>query len=655
MIPQHQMTYQAQTVFMPHRVPLVTMFGNRDEELEKDSKLINCHVEKIMGTDEYFIGKRVGLHHYSQVSGNGYGIYNWNDDLYSIFGSSLYKNAAVLGTIDTSGGRYRFVQVKGAPDRLVFGNGVKAYYTDGTIVSPMPEYSPVAAGSFIVGKSYTVITPGDTDWVACGAVAAPNAPVTTVRPGHFVVGTAYIIHYLGTHKQGAKGAVIDWTFDFTTVGATENIVGLYFVATGVGAPKSSNCDAKAYLASEWTATTFTATNAGVGTGRAALNVGSMTVGTTYQIFTVETTDFTQIGAASNTVGLTFIYTDEVATASGTGTVLPESGFPQEFCKGWAYLDGTLYVMDPKAHIWGSKYLDDPTQWDPLNFLTANIEPDKGIALAKQLAYVVALKEWTTEVFYDAGNAVGSPLARVPGAKSPYGCVAADSVQEIDDVLYWVSSNRTVSPQIVRMKDLKVEVISIPPVERMLDQADFTEVFSWNFKHGGHRFYGVTIKNENLTLVYDVDQEWWYLWTDANGDYWPIVGETFSPIHLHIAQHESNGKLFLLEGDYQYPSDDGDVVPVDIYTPLTDFGVDRRKVLKVMRFNGDKKDGSMLQVRVTDDDYQTWSNYRQVDMSKKRPILTDCGTFYRRAWHIRHYANTPFRIRSIDLQMDIGTL
>jgi hypothetical protein len=75
----------------------------------------------------------------------------------------------------------------------------------------------------------------------------------------------------------------------------------------------------------------------------------------------------------------------------------------------------------------------------------------------------------------------------------------------------------------------------------------------------------------------------------------------------------------------------------------------------MRFNADQTDGSVLYVRASEDDYQTWSNFRKVDLSKKRPILTGLGTFYRRAYHFRHYCNTKFRIRSVDLQMDIGTL
>ena len=48
-------------------------------------------------------------------------------------------------------------------------------------------------------------------------------------------------------------------------------------------------------------------------------VTSMSNGDTYQIISIGTTDFTALGAASNTVGITFIYNG--SAASGTGTVL----------------------------------------------------------------------------------------------------------------------------------------------------------------------------------------------------------------------------------------------------------------------------------------------------------------------------------------------
>jgi hypothetical protein len=119
---------------------------------------------------------------------------------------------------------------------------------------------------------------------------------------------------------------------------------------------------------------------------------------------------------------------------------------------------------------------------------------------------------------------------------------------------------------------------------------------------------------------------------------------------------STGNVYQMDGDYVYPTDFGHVVPVDIYTPNFDAGADRIKYLSQMRFNADQTPGSILYVSSSDNDYGSFSRTaRRVDLGRQRPILNDEGSFYRRAYHFRHYANTGLRIRSVDLQMDIGTL
>lgn len=651
------MSRQASAMTHPHKMQMVTVFGNRAESVDKDSRLVNCFAEKDLETGEYWVQKRVGLAIQSTLSGIGLGMYNWNGVVYSVFGTGLYQDGVLLGTVDDTTS-YSFTQLRGEPERLVLGNGVAMYYVEynstlaAYVLKEIPDYVPAYAGSFATGSSYTILSTGDTDWIACGASATPTT-TTEIEADQMVVGTTYVITDLGSYytvKVSGGSVTYNGVTNFILYGALTNVVGVSFTATGAPAAFKNGRVVAAIPAGS--GDTFTAANAGNGNGFCALNVDSLIVGQSYQINQIGTTDFTAIGAANNTVGTTFVATGK---GTGTGNVLIPNSFPGDFCKGFVYLDGTLYVMDLEGNIYGSKYLDDPTLWDPLNVIVARIEPDNGVALAKQQSYVIAMKQWTTEVFYDAGNPTGSPLASVPGAKAPYGCVSADSVQEIDDRLYWIASNRTVSPQIVRMESLRVEVISTPRVENLLDQADFSTVFSWNFKHGGHRFYGVTVKNLNLTLVYDIDQGLWYQWTDEDGNYWKIVSKTFSADNKHIAQHETNGKIYYVEGDYEYPTDDGAVVPVDIITRNHTFDVDRRKVLSQMRFNGDQVTGSTLQVRVSDNDYQTWSQFRTVDLGKIRPILSSCGTFYRRAWHLRHQCPTAFRVKSVELQMDVGTL
>lgn len=333
--------------------------------------------------------------------------------------------------------------------------------------------------------------------------------------------------------------------------------------------------------------------------------------------------------------------------------ITDPDFPAAFVKGWAYLDGTTYVMDSSANIYGSG-LNDTTSWDPLNKIVAQIEPDGGVALAKQLVYVIAFKQWTGEVFYDAANSTGSPLGRVEGAKFNVGCLSADSVQSMDDVLFWLSTSRSAAPAIYKLENLKAQKVSTKPVDRLLDHIDFSSIYSWTHQEEGHSFYGLTSTVSNMTLVYDVHEDRWAQWTDASGNYWPIVSMTYAGTTslVHYAQHATNGKRYLLDSDYT--NDDGAVFPVDLYTPLFDGGVDVKKTVTALHLEGDLTPGSIVQVRWSDDDYKTWSGFKPVYMDRRRPVIRNMGTFYRRAHHLRHQSNTKLRIRAGDWQVDLGT-
>ena len=574
---------QAQTVAIPRRVPLVATPQNRDESTSKDAKLVNCYLEsqKTKEGTEYWVYKRpgtLGLSRPPAGNANGYGLYNWKGDIYSIFGNKLYKNdVAVSGTVDTTGGVYRFSQCLGAVPKLQLGNGVKAYNYDAVngLVAILGA-TTFTAGSFVVGVSYTIISRGTTNFIA--------------------------------------------------IGAADSNIGTTFTATGVGS------------------------GTGTAAGPLVITAGSFVIGTEYAILTVGTTDFTLLSAASNTIGVIFTTTG-IGTGSGTA-VATGANFPSVFCKGWSYLDGTTYVIRPDAGIQGDS-INDPTTWDPLNVIIAQIEPDAGVALAKQLVYVIAFKQWSTEVFYDAGNATGSPLGQVQGAYSDYGCLSADSIQKIDGALYWLETNRSSAVQVVAMDQLKADVISTKPIERLLDKLDYSVVYSWQMKHDGHSFYVVTIKNANLTLAFDVREQEWHQWTDENGNYFPIVASTYDSTLRHILQHETNGRLYL--ADQSYYTDDGVVIHADIITPIFDGGsLAREKQEGALYVLGDQTDGSSLAIRTSDDDYQTWSAADTVDMSLKQPFLPNQGSFSRRAYWLRHSAATPMRICALEHQVDIGT-
>jgi hypothetical protein len=353
-------------------------------------------------------------------------------------------------------------------------------------------------------------------------------------------------------------------------------------------------------------------------------------------------------------------------STGAGFVpITDPNYPAGTVAGFVYLDGTLYVMSTAGAIFGSLNLNDPFHWDPLNVIFAQAEPDIPVMLAKQLTYIVAIKSTSTQFFYDAGNPTGSPLAPVPGALVNYGCISADTVQSIDDLLLWVTSNIDATPQVLLLKNLAPTIISTPAIERLLEAGNANDQYiSFSFKLAGHKFYGFSNIQANLTLVYDIGQNLWYEWTDADGNYYPVmavqVSTPFSvtpqvnPASL-VVQLRTTGQTYIMQPDYQLPTDNGIVFAVDIITPNFDGGTDRRKTMNAMWINADQTKGSYLKVRYSDNDYKSWTNWREFNLGINKPMLTQFGTFTKRAHHFRHECNTPFRAVSVGMQLDIGTL
>lgn len=351
----------------------------------------------------------------------------------------------------------------------------------------------------------------------------------------------------------------------------------------------------------------------------------------------------------------YVYRNGALThlTAGDGTNFPSNTVP-----GFAYLDGFVYVMDNSGTIWETTNQNVVTgagSWDATGFITAASDADIAVQLSRQLIYIVAIKTWTTQFYYDAGNTTGSSLSPVPGALYNFGCIDSDTFQNLDGTLLWATQSKEGTFRIVLIENLNDRFVSTPAVEKQLALGPGSTWYSQAYQLAGHRFYVITNLTTNVTMVFDIGENLWYLWTDYQGNYFPVVDRCAAPDGGEWQQIGSNGNVYQVNADYVYPNDSGNIVPVDIYTPNFDAGVDRIKTLSQMRFNADQTPGSKLFVRFSDNDYQSWNNFRQIDLSRTRPILNDEGSFYRRAYHFRHYANTKLRIRSVDLQMDIGTL
>ena len=181
----------------------------------------------------------------------------------------------------------------------VFTNGTDFYAVDATNLTGT---LPIASG----GTGQTTYT------AAFNALAPIQQTGATVNAGSFVIGNQYSILSTGAGST-----------DFTLIGAANNTIGTIFTATGVGAGSGNATNVPTigkYLSSTGSTAYWASPDAGGGVS--VVSAGSFVIGNTYTIYQLAvggaTTDFTAIGAASSTPGVTFVATG-VGTGTGTAT------------------------------------------------------------------------------------------------------------------------------------------------------------------------------------------------------------------------------------------------------------------------------------------------------------------------------------------------
>lgn len=341
-----------------------------------------------------------------------------------------------------------------------------------------------------------------------------------------------------------------------------------------------------------------------------------------------------------------------------GTVLVPTAAPNAnlslYVPGVVFLDGTLYMMGNQGSIFGSA-INDPTTWSALNVIQGSATGELGIALAKQKVYVIAFNQFSTHVFFDNANSTGSPLSPLPGGTSRVGCFDANSLQTMGDELVWVGAIAGGMIGVYMMRDLAITKVSTGAIDRIISLpqgAAAPSYVSFQMAIAGHRFYGLSVQGQTFSLLYDLETGIWTEWSTYFDGILPWVSSGEAPAFPCLVQSLTDGRLYRID-ESLYRDDDG-IFAVTIVTDNWDGGTRFDKTLVRMDFVGDQVSNSTMAVSHSEDDYQTFSTPRTVDLSLRQPQLMNCGTFSKRAWKFVHRANVPFRIEDVYMALQMGS-
>jgi hypothetical protein len=186
----------------------------------------------------------------------------------------------------------------------------------------------------------------------------------------------------------------------------------------------------------------------------------------------------------------------------------------------------------------------------------------------------------------------------------------------------------------------------------ISDGDYCEVSSSN--PSGYNYSGAVNVVDANTITYPIASDPGIYVGSASvlpytESYFNMAAYTASG-NLDLVQDSTTGRVYSVSsGTYE---DNDNPIKFQLRTSKFDAGNNKEKYFAKMEIIGDKVDGTAY-VRYSNDDYQTWSKYRSVDLAAQRSQLYRTGRGRRRAYEIINYDNQPIRMESLEITLAEG--
>lgn len=327
-----------------------------------------------------------------------------------------------------------------------------------------------------------------------------------------------------------------------------------------------------------------------------------------------------------------------------------------------FIGSYFVVSQPNTGKFFTSDSNDGRVWDPLDVATAESNTDNIVGLGVVKGELWVLGERSTEIWYNAANATGSPFSARTGLEMQIGCGAARSIAKINDLLIWLDNRgfivQSAPSAFIRSNnsgyDLKI----------VSDEAITTEILSYSrrddavamsYNDRGHLMYQITFPSAKKTWVYDFTTGAWHerAWFSA------YTGVLEHHLGQFFAQYESlslmagirDGKIYLSSENYL---NDNDVSIRRIRTTPIQYDKDLFRYVGINRLElrlgiGDSTlTAPKITMRYSHDGGHTWSDHLVRDLGAvgeyaKRVIWNRLGSGSEWIFEFTIVEDMPFTI------------
>ena len=363
---------------------------------------------------------------------------------------------------------------------------------------------------------------------------------------------------------------------------------------------------------------------------------------------------------SATPTLTVTSTDNTGwyydTGVGVMTKITDVDFPGNaaltLAGTFAHIDGFACVMTTDGKLWASD-LNTVTGWTATSFGSANSYPDKGIGAVRHRNYIMAFGSESVQFFYNAGL-TPFPLANASNLTVKVGAVSATAIAQIADTTFWCGSTPQGGLSIFQY-DGGLSRISTPEIDSIILLSGASNISLTTL-----RFYGlsfVLVQSGAQTLAYCVEEKMWHQWNSSITPFYKCAGVSngSAMVNYGVSKMSTSGKVYVMNQASLVFTDDSTPYSAIVQLPPQDFGTMRRKFYNELEVVGDVETAtSPLTISYSDDDYQTYTTWGDLDLSQQRRKANRLGSSRRRAWVFTHSADTPMRIEAMEGNMKVGS-
>ena len=234
----------------------------------------------------------------------------------------------------------------------------------------------------------------------------------------------------------------------------------------------------------------------------------------------------------------------VHTDGSTLTTMADADAPTEVTHV-TELDGYLIanaVGSGRAHF---SAFDDFSDWNALDFVTAEAQSDDIVALGEAYREVIMLGRESVEFFYNDGQ---TPFSRIQGSAQPFGIEATHSLAQLGQSWMWLSNTR----RLVTMQGRNVVEVSSPYDRLIQEFASVDDAVGYAVSVSGYQLYVLNFPTARTTLCFNLQNQMWHkwgYWESQQAQYQRFRGQSYCfarSWNAHLVGDYENGTLYKMD-------------------------------------------------------------------------------------------------------------